>query len=303
MGYLVIFSLKTLKSAHYFDTHNDAVDFINKCSNDGDSIIRELHSISDDDKYIAKLTSGDDLYIQIVSREKSTIKYDLTYQKNANKPITRRFSSKQNAINYAHKLLDDYDAMADPGEDDRCEWVLNDTSRGINMHLVVTLVVLSNDNTGTDDYKTLKISPSASKDEVKAAFKELAKKNHPDAGGDAETFAKIREAYERIMDGNAKKVSRKVREEYNCFKIQYLFEQLHGAMNDAKAMLRIKVRNEAKSLMSSGAIMFVIGLLMSAVLPVVFVGLLLVGVWRFFKGLYYYVNPDSLINKAMKNIQ
>lgn len=31
MGYLVIYSLGALKSAHYFESHDSAVDFINDC--------------------------------------------------------------------------------------------------------------------------------------------------------------------------------------------------------------------------------------------------------------------------------
>lgn len=46
---------------------------------------------------------------------------------------------------------------------------------------------------------TLGISPSASKDEIKAKYRQLAKDNHPDRGGDAARFARISEAYEQAM--------------------------------------------------------------------------------------------------------
>jgi molecular chaperone DnaJ len=62
-----------------------------------------------------------------------------------------------------------------------------------------------------DYYKILGIGKSASQDDVKRAFRELAHKHHPDkAGGDAEKFKEINEAYQVI--GNAEK-----RKQYDQF--------------------------------------------------------------------------------------
>jgi len=46
-------------------------------------------------------------------------------------------------------------------------------------------------------YEILEVSPYASVTEVKAAFRKKAKETHPDTGGDAETFRKVKEAYEK----------------------------------------------------------------------------------------------------------
>lgn len=62
-----------------------------------------------------------------------------------------------------------------------------------------------------DPYQVLGIPPSASDDEVKKAYKQLAKKYHPDMNVGApnlpeleQKFKQVQEAYNRIMDGREK---------------------------------------------------------------------------------------------------
>lgn len=57
-----------------------------------------------------------------------------------------------------------------------------------------------------DYYKTLGVSRSASQDEIKKAFRKLAQKHHPDAGGDENKFKEINEAYEVLGDEKKRKV-------------------------------------------------------------------------------------------------
>lgn len=51
-----------------------------------------------------------------------------------------------------------------------------------------------------DYYKTLGVSRTASADEIKKAFRKLARTHHPDAGGDEQKFKEINEAYEVLSD-------------------------------------------------------------------------------------------------------
>lgn len=52
-------------------------------------------------------------------------------------------------------------------------------------------------------YQVLGLSPGASEEEVKRAYRKLAMKHHPDRGGDEAEFKRIKEAYESITAGNA----------------------------------------------------------------------------------------------------
>lgn len=49
-------------------------------------------------------------------------------------------------------------------------------------------------------YEILKVSPSATPEEIKKAYRALAMEHHPDKGGDAATMGRISAAYEILSD-------------------------------------------------------------------------------------------------------
>jgi DnaJ-class molecular chaperone len=52
-----------------------------------------------------------------------------------------------------------------------------------------------------DYYSVLGVSPGASPEEIKKAYRKLAFQLHPDRGGDPEKFKELTEAYEAVKDG------------------------------------------------------------------------------------------------------
>lgn len=51
-----------------------------------------------------------------------------------------------------------------------------------------------------DYYSILAIRPDASPEEVRAAYRRLAKRHHPDVGGEAIAFHAVQEAYNTLAD-------------------------------------------------------------------------------------------------------
>ncbi len=58
---------------------------------------------------------------------------------------------------------------------------------------------------GKTFYDILGVSKSASDKEIKSAFRKLAQKYHPDAGGDEAKFKEISEAYQTLSDEKKRK--------------------------------------------------------------------------------------------------
>ncbi len=56
-----------------------------------------------------------------------------------------------------------------------------------------------------DHYRTLGVSKNADAKQIKQKYRELARKHHPDRGGNAETFKQINGAYEVLGDAQKRR--------------------------------------------------------------------------------------------------
>ena len=56
----------------------------------------------------------------------------------------------------------------------------------------------------SDPYATLGVNRNSSDSEIKSAYRRLAKKHHPDIGGDQQRFSEISSAYDNIKDAQAR---------------------------------------------------------------------------------------------------
>ena len=55
-----------------------------------------------------------------------------------------------------------------------------------------------------DPYTILGVSPNSSDQEIKSAYRKLAKQHHPDTGGDQQRFAEISSAYDSIKNAESR---------------------------------------------------------------------------------------------------
>ncbi len=71
--------------------------------------------------------------------------------------------------------------------------------RGIADTMKNAYLQLAGPAQGRDPYEVLGVRPDADPEIIGAAYRALAKKLHPDAGGDADEFKEIDEAYSKIV--------------------------------------------------------------------------------------------------------
>ncbi len=314
MKYLVIYNLEGVKTAFSFDTHNDAVDYINTCTNYADKKLMEIRSTGDD-SYRMELKNGKTIQVLIKEYPNDKVRFDLSYEKNGRHIETRRFTKRQLAVNYANKLLDEkYECYADEGENEIGKWEVNDQENDVKANLWLSLVILA--DVDASDYDILGIKPESSHEEIKQAFRRMAIKYHPDKGGDPKKFQSIHDAYERILNGRASRTAKQeIKESFGCMDMRYMFKTVDKGIkkNDITIDQSVleEIRGKAIWLIIRGLLEAIIGgiLTMASYSSAtqnknssftIFYGLMFVGVWNFFKGLYYYVAPEALLKKLKK---
>jgi hypothetical protein len=70
-----------------------------------------------------------------------------------------------------------------------------------------------------DHYSVLGVSPDSTPDQIKLAWREMARQHHPDRGGDEEHFKAVKESYEVLLDASQRRafdLARKVAGSLRC---------------------------------------------------------------------------------------
>ena len=208
--------------AFCFSDYNDAIDYINKCTTVAGDQINTVSEVGED-KYVAKLGNGCTVDISIKEYPDDVIRYDLVKFYHLTKVEVRRFTKLSDAVKKANALID---AISPLSIADR------DTANSIyvwrrsSVLYSIYITILAQERTSSD-YNFLGIKDSATPDEVNHAYRELAKKYHPDRGGDSKKFAQLNEVYERIKFGNPQKSSPKLLRKYRCVDLRYIFGRKH----------------------------------------------------------------------------
>lgn len=312
MKYIATYSIGETVSAYVFDSHDDAVDYINLCSEHAEDKIKELVTLGPDYHKMV-LENGNEIRIRIKSYPSEKVRFDLSYDKNGRHVETRRFTKRYLAVNFANKTLDKLDCEADENENEFGEWIVNDSNRNLKAHLELKVVIL-NDDTDDADYRTLGVKLGATEEEIKQAYRKMAIKYHPDKGGDAEKFQKIHDAYENIKKNGMKGKKQTVIESYNNMDMRRFFknyDEIEAEMiEEREAALKPvldEIRSKAITLVLRGIIEFLIGVGLTIAsyngkspngTYIIFTGLIIVGGWNFIKGLYYIFNPKAILNKV-----
>jgi DnaJ-domain-containing protein 1 len=131
------------------------------------------------DQISVKLKSSDrDAFVFLIEALKDRIPaYDRTYS-----PASREWFIAASARADLEMWLDDARAVVGA----KVEW---QPSKGKER---------THTRTATDAFATLHLLPSAPPEVVRASYKALAMKHHPDHGGDTEAMQRLNEAYERL---------------------------------------------------------------------------------------------------------
>lgn len=316
MKYIVIYNLgdNSLTSAYAFDNHDDAVDYVNECSEVLDDRMLEIVPVGDE-KYEMTFKNGSQAEVEIKEYPDNKVRFDVRYDKNGRHVVTKRFSKRELAEDYANSVLEELNCAADVHEEYLGEWSVDDPNRNLTAHIAIKLVIVG--ERGHSDYQVLGLKDNATKDEAKKAFRQLAIKYHPDRGGDQKKFEEIHNAYERIMDGSATSGgAQKIKESYANIDMLYLLDNFDriklGVATEKSPEFNLaieQVRSHAGWTIVKGILELIIGGILTAAsydaapsggTYTIFTGLIVLGIYNFFKGFVTLMDPESVIkNKKL----
>ena len=164
--------------------------------------------------------------VDILSLNKKDVEFHLTKCVDGEWVDTRRFSSRENAVNFVHHILDVNNYQVEAGGDANGVWDFQDEA-GVKVQYRVFLAIYKRHQktVKTNEYsEILGVNPDATDEEVKKAYRQKSKIHHPDRGGNMQDFLKIQEAYENLINGlggaNKETFSRELSELCACVEFE-----------------------------------------------------------------------------------
>jgi DnaJ-class molecular chaperone with C-terminal Zn finger domain len=283
--YLVISDFTDGETAFLFKHREDAVNYI-KNTADGLGDLTTLFDEVSFGKYKISLRNNIFFTMRIEPYDAEKIKFHLIKFDHGKYVETRRFSTREYALKFVKK-----ECKLDPGEieNESGKWHIVENENSLDISFVLTLVIFN--STPDSKYHTiLGVKKSASKDEIKAAYRKKSKENHPDIGGSQEEFKKIHEAYNKLLSSEIKKDDDGFSKAYQCenssFVLRKTFEQARQVNSGETRIYGVKQ-------IFIGIAILILGIMISIASHnsagpgekyTIFTGLIFVGGWIVVKG-------------------
>ena len=221
MKYLTLFSITKNgipsrdRSALVFNTHQEASYYVSRFRNELAGYIVNVREGFGADRWYFDFRNNTVVYVEIVSRPKGDVGFDVSYSVGGNDGLRRRYSKLELAKEHVNNLIQTFsDAQMDYYDDDG-EWSV--MARNHRMLVAsITIVILGGRDAATNsEYEkaclALGVKPGVGEEEAKTVFRQLSKIYHPDMpNGSAEKFKEIKTAYEYVIN-NEPEVTKKVR--------------------------------------------------------------------------------------------
>lgn len=278
MKYVVSYMLDYESFALSFDSHKEAVDYVLSCRDAAGDNIKEFQKI-DRDSYKMTLSYGRVVEIFIKKYPDKLVRFKLCCYKSENDEgdeENKEFTKRELAVDYANKMIKDlgYDLSESKSrgrleieseninENERGKWDFFDRERKLFVDIDLDLIVYSDKKT-LSDYEILGVEPTASRDEIEQAKKNMLSKytnkgDHVD-NENPEEVSNIIRAYVNIVTGSPSDGSNRLEDKFKCADMHYFFTHFDQLKDELFEDLcygvdfeKQRIRSDAKYLMLTG---------------------------------------------------
>lgn len=187
----------TVDTATVFPNVSLANNFIDKLAHDKSTDIASLKML-EQNHYSLQTSYGLTGDLSIDETPNSQLRFYLLKSVNGTYRETRAFTSRQGAVNYVTKFLDEYDFDPDDDENKSGDWTME--SGNINIRFRLKISYTNSDSKLDKYYRILKINSPSTREQIQHAYRKRSKETHPDMGGDAAEFRKVNEAYKILIN-------------------------------------------------------------------------------------------------------